>query len=232
MPVDPMAANPTWIEPPPTPQKKGLGCFAKGCLITLILGILFLLLSGGAGYFFFTRGKAAALPVERISSEALSDVEQRVEQFKSAPAQSLPEPTQQPESTATPAVEQPAQPPKRELQLTASEINGMIAANRKARGHAYVSMSGNTANVQVSITAKVPGVPKGYLNGTFSITTNGPTPLEAVQVSKVEANGLPVPTDVLSWSYRGRSLMGYALDALAPYNVSKAEIRDGVLYAQ
>jgi hypothetical protein len=227
-----MATNPTWIEPPPSPQKKGLGCFAKGCLVIAILGLLFLLLSGGAGYFFFSRGKPIALPVEKISSEELSDVQQRVKQFKSAPAQPLPEPTQ-PEPTAAPVAEQPPQPPKRELRLTADEINGMISANRKAQGHAYVSMSGNTANVQVSIPAtKLPGLPSGYLNGTFSITTDGPTSLEAIQVSKVKANGLPVPSDILSWGYRGRSLRGYALDALAPYNVSKAEIRDGILYAQ
>ena len=225
--------NPTWIEPPPAPQKKGLGCFAKGCLVVLILGLLFLLLSGGAGYFFFSRGKPKALPVERMSPEALSDVEQRIEQFKSAPAQPLPEPTQQPESTATPSAEQPAQPPKRELQLTASEINGLIAANPKARGHAYVSMSGNTASVQVSIpTSKIPGLPPGYLNGTFSLTTNGPTSLEGVQVSKLQANGLPVPSDILSFSYRGRSLTGYALEALAPYNVNQVELRDGVLHAE
>jgi hypothetical protein len=227
-----MAANPTWIEPPP-PQKKGLGCFAKGCLVALILGVLFLLLAGGAGYFFVSHGKPTALPVEKISSEELSDVQQRIEQFKSAPPQPSPEQSPQPETTATPSAEQPAQPPKRELRLTASEMNGLIAANPKARGHASVSMSGNTANVQVSIpTDKLPGLPRGYLNGNFSITTNGPTSLESVQVSKVQANGLPVPSDVLSWSYRGRSLMGYALDALAPYNVGTVEIRDGVLYAQ
>ena len=228
-----MSNNPTWIEPPPAPQKKGLGCFAKGCLVILILGLLFLLLSGGAGYFFFSRGKPTALPVERMSPEALSDVEQRIDQFKSTPAQPLPEQSPQPEPTATPSTEQPAEPTKRELRLTASEINGLIAANPKGRGHAYVSMSGNTANVQVSIpTGKLPGLPPGYLNGAFSLTTNGPTSLEGVQVSKLQANGLPVPSDILSWSYRGRSLMGYALEALAPYNVSRAEIRDGVLYAE
>jgi hypothetical protein len=230
-----MTANPTWFEPPP-PQKKRLGRFAKGCLFTLILGVLFLLLAGGAGYFFFSHGKATALPIEKISPEALSDVEQRIERFKSAPSQHVPEQPEQPkppEPTGTPSGEEPAQAPKKELRLTASEINGMIAADPRARGHAYVTMSGNTAKVQVSIpTAQLPGMPLGYLNGTFSITTTGPTPLETVQVSKVQANGLPVPSGVLSWTYGGRSLLGYALDALAPYNVSRAEIRNGVLYAE
>ena len=228
-----MSNNPTWIEPPPAPQKNGFGCFAKGCLVTLVLCILFFLLAGGAGYFVFSHGKAAALPIEKISPEALSDVKQRIEQFKSAPAQPLPEPTPAAEPAASPSSEQPAQSPKRELKLTASEINGLIAANSKAQGHAYVSMSGNTATVQVSVpTDKLSGLPRGYLNGTFSLTTNGPTSLESVQVSKVQANGLPMPSDILSWGYRGRSLTGYAFGALAPYNVNRVEIRDGVLYAQ
>ena len=228
-----MTNNPSWIEPPPAPQKQSMGCFAKGCLVIVILVLLFLLLSGGAGYFFFSRGKPASLPVEKLAPEALSDVEQRIEQFKSEPAQPLPEPTPQPEASATPSAEQPSPPPQRELRLTASEINGLIAANPKGRGHAYVSMSGNTASVQVSIpTGKVPGLPRGYLNGTFALTTNGPTSLEGVQVSKLQANGVPVPSDILSWSYRGRSLTGYAVEALAPYHVNRVEIRDGVLYAE
>jgi hypothetical protein len=50
-----------------------------------------------------------------------------------------------------------------------------------------------------------------------------------LQVSKIQANGFPVPSGILSMSYRGQSIMGMALDAAAPYNVSTAEIRDGVV---
>ena len=90
--------------------------------------------------------------------------------------------------------------------MSAAEVNGIIAANKKARGHAYVSLSGNTATVQVSIpTDKVPGLPPGYLNGSFNITTDGPTPISALKVSKIEANGYSVPSGITSWSYRGQS---------------------------
>src|SRR5438105_3753737 len=231
-----MATNPTWIEPPPPPRKKGLGCFGKGCLVILILGLLLLLITGGTGYFFFFgHRQPVVLPVKKLSPEALSDVQQRIDQFQSGPEGPLPEQSPTPEEGTTPPAEQPtpSPPPKRELRLTASEINGLIANNPKSRGHAYVDMSGNTATVQLSIpNPNLPGIPSGYLNGAFVITTNGPTPLEEVQVSKVEANGLPMPSQVLSWTYRGRSIMSYALEALSPYNVSRAEIRDGVLYAQ
>ncbi len=123
--------------------------------------------------------------------------------------------------------------PERQLVVTAGEINGLIAANKKSRGHAYVTLSGNTATVQISIpTDKVPGLPRGYLNGSFNITTDGPTPLTALKVSKIEANGYSVPSGVLSMSYRGRSFMGYALEAVAPYKVSTVEVQDGRVIAR
>ena len=65
--------------------------------------------------------------------------------------------------------------------------------------------------------------------GRFTITTNGPTPISALQVSRIQANGFPVPSGVLSMSYRGQSILGLAMDAAAPYNVSTAEIRDGAV---
>ena len=186
-----------------------------------------------ASYLLYSRGsKPAALPVAELPPAELASVQQRVDQFEAMP----PAPAPSPIPTAPAAPDQtptavPATPaPERQLVLTADEINGLISANRKSRGHAYVSLSGNTAHVQISISSdKVPGFPRGYLNGSFTITTNGPTPISALQVSKIQANGLPVPSGVLSMSYRGRSILSYAMDAAAPYNVSTAEIRDGAV---
>jgi hypothetical protein len=193
------------------------------------------LLFGVASYLLYSRGsKPAALPVAELPPPELVSVQQRVDQFEAMPPAPAPAPS--PIPTAQPAADEtptavPATPaPERQLVLTADEINGLISANRKSRGHAYVSLSGNTAHVQVSISSdKVPGFPRGYLNGSFTITTNGPTPISALQVSKIQANGLPVPSGVLSMSYRGRSFLSYAMEAATPYNVSTAEIRDGAV---
>ena len=38
-----------------------------------------------------------------------------------------------------------------------------------------------------------------------------------------------MPSGALSMSYRGHSILSYAMDAAAPYNVSTAEIRDGAV---
>jgi hypothetical protein len=180
----------------------------------------------------FTTAKPVALPIEELSPQALADVQQRVDQFQATPPLTPPVPTPAPSVAPeeTPAPTPPPPPSGRELRMSAGEINGLISANPKSRGHAYVSLSGNAADVQISISpGKVPGFPKGYLNGTFRITTNGPTPINALQVSKIQANGFPVPSSVLSMSYRGQSILGIAMQAAAPYHVSTAEIRDGAV---
>ncbi len=219
----------SWIEPPP-PQPAGLGCAAKGVIALIVLALLLVV----GIYFFVSHGLVASapaqLPVEELSPEALAAVHQRIEQFQNTPpAAEAPAPAASVAPDATP-VSPEASPAAagKELILSAGEINGLIAANRKSRGHASVSLSGNTANIQISVPSdKVPGFPRGYLNGTFAITTDGPAPLSALQISKIRANGIPVPSSILSMSYRGQSIRNYALGAVAPYNVSTAEIRDG-----
>lgn len=224
------STNPTWIEPPP--KRPGMGCLGKGCLTLGILATLVFLLLTVGGYFYLSRGVIAQrpipLPVHELPPEALNDVHQRIDQFEAMPPAPPSSPPQSTGPTPAPTAAPPAPTPERQLVVTADEINGLIASNPKSRGHASVSLSGNTATVQLSIPSdKVPGFPRGYLNGSFVITTNGPTPLTNLQVSKIRANGYPVPSGVLSMSYRGKSILGMALDAAAPYNVSTAEIQDG-----
>jgi hypothetical protein len=227
------STKPTWIEPPP-PKRKGMGCFGKGCLFLVAFAILTVLVIGLGSYFLFSGGsKPSNLPIEELPPAQLSSVQQRVDQFEATP----PTPSYTPAQESTPVAPgetspspTPAPGSERQLVLSAGEINGLISANPKSRGHASVSISGNTANVRISIPSdKVPGFPPGYLNGSFTITTDGPTSISALQVSKIQANGIPVPSGVLSMSYRGQSLLGYAMDAAAPYNVSTAEIRDGAV---
>jgi len=234
-----MANNPTWIEPPPE-TKGGLGCVGKGCLLFVALGLIVTLLIGLGSYWFVGHEVVASqpvqIPVEELSHDELSDLNHRIEQFRTTPpTPPTPQPTAAPSvanETPTPAPSVPAES-ERQLTVSASEVNGVIAANKKARGHAYVSLSGNTATVQISIpTDKVPGLPPGYLNGSFNITTDGPTPISALKVSKIEANGYSVPSDITSWSYRGQSIMGYAVQAVAPYKVSTVEVRDGIIIAR
>ena len=222
------SSNPNWIEPPP-PKRGGLGCLGKGCLFLVGFGVLTILVFVLGTYLLLSSGsKPTKLPIEDLPSAKLNEVQQRVDQFEEAPAVSNPPPS----SAGAPALEETpaATPSERQLHLTAGEINGLISANPKSRGHSNVTLNGNTATVQMSISSdKVPGFPTGYLNGSFVITTNGPTPIDELQVSKVQANGIPIPSRILYMTYRGQSILGIAMDAAAPYHVSTAEIRDGVV---
>lgn len=228
MPTD--STKPTWLEPPPA-KPSNSGCFGKGCAVLVAFLILTILVVSLGSYLLFSKGaKPVVLPVEDLPPAQLSSLQERVDQFEAAPppvAVATPAPAVAPDESPTPP---PVANDGRQLTMSASEINGLIAANPKSRGHASVSINGNKATVQLSISSdKVPGFPKGYLNGSFVITTDGPTPINALQVSKIQANGLPIPSAVLSINYRGHSILGYAMDAAAPYNVSTAEIRDGVV---
>ena len=230
MPTD--STKPTWIEPPP-PKSGGTGCFVKGCLALLAFIILTFLLLGVGSYLLYSRAsKPMVLPIEELPPAQLSAVQDRVDHFEATTPSyvplSSPAPVGAPDESATP---NPATTDQgRQLVLTAGEINGLISANPKSRGHAYVSISGNQANVQISIPSEnVPGFPRGYLNGSFVITTDGPTGVGNLQVSQIRANGIPVPSNVLSMNYRGQTILGLAMDAAVPYNVSTAEIRDGAV---
>jgi len=230
MPTNP--TNPTWIEPPP--KNEGMGCAGKGCLALAIATALVVVFLFVGSYFFVSRGlvskKPAEMPVKELSSQELADVHDRIDHFRATvPSYTpTPGPAANPEESPTPTAAAETTTPDRQLVVTADEINGLISANPKSRGHAFVSLSGNKATVQVSIpTDKMRGFPQGYVNGSFVITTDGPTPLTALKVSKIQTNGYPVPSNVLSTTYRGNSVLGLALDAAAPYNVNTVEISNG-----
>jgi hypothetical protein len=192
----------------------------------MVIAILLLLGGGVGGYLMIRHGylasKPVALPVEEISAQELENTKQRIEEFTSRRSD---QPVAAPSITSTPTASSQQQ------QISEAEINGLIAANKRSRGHAHVTLKDNAATVDISIPADKAGLAGRYLNGTFIIKTNGPTPIDQIEVSKIEANGLPVPSNILQLRYRGRTLLGYAAEALEPYNVKTLEIRDGRVIA-
>ena len=104
-----------------------------------MIAFLFLLVLGIGSYSFFARGsKPTPLPIEELAPKALSEVLQRVDQFQATLP--LPPPVAAVEPGGTPTPTPVPQKPEKELVVSAAEINGMISANPKSRGHAYVSM--------------------------------------------------------------------------------------------
>jgi hypothetical protein len=228
----------TVLEAPPQP-KRDLGCcLGKGCLILVIflflLGMTFIV----GGYFgvrrAFTSTEPRELPQVQTSEEQQQAVLQRWENFEKevrtgevspAPAESSPSP--QPNDVAAPSPS-PAAPT---IEFTATDINQLIAANRKARGKAFVSIAGDIGHVQVSIPISKIGFSGRHLNADFDVRSSPDGDPRKIQVTTTSPSGVQVPERVFNLllglgtvrSYVDRYINQYASE----YEVSKVRITDG-----
>jgi hypothetical protein len=212
-----------------------MGCFGKGCLILMILGILLVVVGVGGSFWGFRH-------------VYLSD--------KPAPIAEATVPTET--SAATPGETSVATPSKKSaeirerfdtmkqaarahestgVELTAADINALIAANRKSRGTASVGINDTTLQAQFSIPLQKLDVPfrnalglgDRYLNATVTIVAPPGTNASSVQVSEVTLNGHTIPAGLLDWQLPGvgKSLRTYVIKYANQYGVADGEIRDG-----
>jgi len=224
------------VEPPP---KRGMGCLGKGCLLLLVFGIL-LVIVGVGGTFWSVRNvylsdKPAPIPETTAPtetspapgetsapapSERSAEVRERLDTMKKA--------ARSHERTG--------------VELTAADINSLIAANRKSRGTASVGINDTALQAQFSIPLQrldVPfrnalGLGNRYLNATVTIVAPPGTNASSVQLSNVTLNGKRIPAGLLDWQVPGvgKSLRTYVIKYANKYGVTDGEIRDGkvILY--
>ena len=212
------------VEPPP---KRGMGCFAKGCLLLLVFGILFVVVGIGGTYWglrhVYLSDKPAPIPETTAPtetsvatpSEKSAEVRERLDTMKKA--------ARAHEAT--------------EVELTAADINALIAANRKSSGTASVGINDTSLRAQFSIPLQrldVPfrnalGLGDRYLNATVTIVAPPGTNASSVQLSEVTLNGNRIPAGLLDWQLPGvgRSLRTYVIKYANQYGVTDGEIRDG-----
>jgi hypothetical protein len=211
----------TWIEAPP---RKGLGCVGRGCL-TFSVFFIVLALAGVAGTYwglhrhsalFYgsywlakTRSIAetpAALPEFNVSEQQIERVRERWQEFE------------QKTRAAQPA----------EIQLSADDINALIATNENARGKMFVSVEGNQIRLQMSLPIgeflRRPGY---FFNAEVIIELEGAQSPDSPRFSRLTVNGEHVPTDFLDWTYRSRHLREYITEQQNAYDLGTIEIRDG-----
>ncbi len=214
--------------------KRGMGCFGKGCLILIASGIL-LVVGGIGGTYWSSRhylsDKPAPIPETSAPSETgpatpgetsvatpsekSSEVRERLDTMKKA--------AKAHEATG--------------VELTAADINALIAANRKSRGTASVGIDGGVLQAQFSIPLKrldVPfrtafGLADRYLNATVTIIAPPGTNASNVQPSEVTLNGHTISAGLLDWQLPGvgKSLRNYVIKYADQYGVTDGEIRDG-----
>jgi flagellar basal body-associated protein FliL len=211
----------TWVEAPP--RRKGMGCLGRGCLILLVFAIV-LMIAGVAGVFWgFQRNSAIMHGIYFLAkTHSIAEAPVSIPEFSASDnqTQAVREKWQDFEQK-TRAV-QPA-----EIELTADDINSLIAVNQHARGKVFVSIEGNKLHVQTSApVGEFVGRPGYYFTGDITAESAGPESLENVQLNRISVNGEHVPGDTLNWTYRSRRLRDYVADYLSSQNIGTAEVRD------
>ena len=212
----------TWVEAPP--QRRGPGCFGRGCLILLVFLIVLAIacfvglywglhrqsaLFYGSYWMAKTRSFAEAptsLPEFNASAQQIQAVQERWQEFeqKTRAGQSA------------------------EIEFSADDINALIASSEDVRGKVFVSIDGAQLRMQMSVPiGKFFGRPGYYFNGNVIIELEGEQSLDGPRFRRITINGEQVPTDFLSWKYDSRQLREYLADQGNSYEIGTMEIRDG-----
>jgi hypothetical protein len=222
----------TGVESPP---KRGMGCFAKGCLILIACAVLFVVVGVGGSFWslrhVYLSDKPAPIPETSPPSET-GPVP------PGATSVSTPSETSAAVRERLDTMKQAARAHERtEVELTAADIDALIAANRKSRGTVSVGIDGNVLEAQVSIPLKTLDVPfrnafglaDRYLNATVTIVAPPGTNANNVQPSEVTLNGHRISAGLLDWQLPGvgKSLRSYVIKYANQYGVADGEVRDG-----
>ena len=206
-----MNGSSSWIEPPPA--QRGLGCFAKGCLILVVFFIL-LALAFVAGTYFAAKylrteyfsSQHERLPISQATVEEEQAARARWDAFEKA-------------AHANQAAR---------IGLTADDLNALIASESKLHGNAYVTIEDNTAHVQLSMPiGKARWLNGSYLNAQCSVQAAPSGKPEAALITSIIVNGRPVGEEFLSWQYGSWSFKRYLSDWISQTNLKTFEISDG-----
>ena len=222
----------TPVEPPP---KRGMGCFGKGCLI-LIASAILLVVGGIGGTYLSLRhvylsDKPVPIPETSAPTEAVAATPGETSVV--TPSEKSAEVRERMDTMKKAARAHEAT----EVELTAADINALIAANRKSRGAASVGINDTVLQAQFSIPLErldVPfrsafGLSDRYLNANVTIVAPPGTNANSVQLSEVTLNGHGIPAGLLDWGVPGvgRSLRNYVIKYANQYGITDGEIRDG-----
>ena len=215
----------SWIEPPP--KQKGMGCLGKGCMMFVVFIILLaaaFFIGGYAGVrYVVTSTEPREIPQIETTEAEQRAVRERWEEFKAsrnAPAETA-IPQEPPVEGATPA------PSANRIELTASDINQLIAASRKLRGKAFVSIENNVARIQVSVPLEKVGFRGRFLNGEFQARAAADGNPRNLEVTEVSLGG--VSEKVMNALLGFRSLRSYVDQYASEYDITRLTIENNTV---
>ena len=214
------------VEAPP--PKEGLGCFARGCLILVVFGIVLAIACVAGLYWGFQRHSAIVHGIYWLAkTHSIAQAPDPVPEFAASEEQIQRGQERWRDFEQKIRAGQPAQ-----IELTTDDINSLIAASRDKRWKAFVSMEENRLRIQTSVWLGEFLGRAGYFNGDIMIQLNGAQSLEHPQLNRIVVNSKPVPRDLLNWKYRSRRLRDYVAKYRNSYDIGTIEIRDGKLILQ
>ena len=218
----------SWIEPPP--KEKGMGCLGKGCLLIIVF-LLLLVIAFVIGFYVGT--KPREIPQAQTSEDEQNAVRARWDEFEAAsrnapvtnpaPPELSPTPdvTPAPKATATPEAT-PASPNR--IELTANDINQLIARGRNTRGKAFVSIDNDVARVQVSIPLEKVGFRGRSLNGEFAVRAPPDHNPRNLQITQMSMTG--VPDGVLNSLLGSHSIHSYVDEFASEHGITSFTIEN------
>jgi hypothetical protein len=208
--------NAAWIEPPP-PQR-GMGCFAKGCLILVIFFIVLAIAFVGGSYLAIRYLRTEYFPRTHVQLSTSIATEQEQETVRAR----------------WDAFEKAARAgdPAR-IELTADDLNALIDSEPKLRGKAHVSIDNNVGHLQVSIPlADVRWLRGHYVNAECTVQSAVGGHPDDARITRIVVNGRSVGEEVLRWQYRSWSLHRYMSDWSNDNNLERFEIEDDKVMLQ
>ena len=212
-----------FIEPPP--KEKGMGCLGKGCLI-LIAFVVLLIIAFVIGFYVGTKPKP--IPEVQTSEQEQNAVRARWEEFDAASRndQAVSPSTPAPSSADTTQTEAtPAAATGNRIELTAADVNQLIARGRHTRGKAFVSIENDVARVQLQVPLDKLGFKGRNLNGSFAVRSSPDHSPRNLQISEVSFAGVP---DAMVNSIRSAyPIQGYMDDFVSQHGITSCTIENG-----
>jgi hypothetical protein len=216
---------PTWIEPPPKQRKTG--CLGKGCMMLVVFLILLAVAFFVGGYvgvrYVVTSTTPKEIPQIESTQAEQEAVQQRWNEFKVGP-RSAPVETATTTTTTTAEATPPPSPASNRIELTASDINQLIAGSRKLRGKGFVTIENNVARVQVSVPLEKVGFRGRFLNGELLVRSSPDRNPRNIEVTEVSLGG--VSEKILNSLLGFRSLRSYADQYATEYDITSFAIED------
>jgi hypothetical protein len=212
----------TWIEPPPRQRRSG--CLGKGCMMLVVFLILLAVAFFVGGYvgvrYVVTSTQPREIPQVQSTEAEQEAVRNRWEEFKVWPRRA-------PDTTTTTTdgtTAQPAPSNTNRIELSATDINQLIAGSRKLRGKAFVSIENNIARVQVSVPLEKVGFRGRFLNGELQVRSSPDRNPRNIEITEVSVGG--VSEKVLNALLGFRSLRSYADQYATEYDITSFAIED------